>query len=57
MTCDEVRDLTGAYVLGSTTENEKRQIENHVAGCDLHAEIASLAAVTLGVAAGAPEIP
>ena len=57
MTCDEVRDLTGAYVLGSTTENEKRQIENHVAGCDLHAEIASLAAVTLGLAAAAPEVP
>ncbi|MCH8236346.1 MAG: zf-HC2 domain-containing protein, partial [Chloroflexi bacterium] len=50
MTCDEVRDLTGAYVLGSTTEDEKRQIENHVAGCELHAEIASLAAVTLGLA-------
>ena len=57
MTCDEVRDLTGAYVLGSTTEDEKRQIENHVAGCDLHAEIPSLAAVTLGLAAAAPEVP
>ncbi|MCH7642447.1 MAG: anti-sigma factor [Chloroflexi bacterium] len=57
MTCDEVRDLTGAYVLGSTTGNEKLQIESHVAGCDRHAEIASLAAVTLALASAAPEDP
>ena len=44
-----------SYVLGSLTEDEIRQIEDHVAGCDLHAEIAGLAAVTMGLAAAGPE--
>ena len=56
MNCDEVRDLTGAYVLGSVSGDERRQIEDHVAACDLHAEIAGLAATAMGLAAAAPEM-
>lgn len=56
MNCDEVRDLTGAYVIGGTTEDEARQIEIHVAGCGLHTEITGLAATVMGLAVGVPEI-
>ena len=44
MNCDEVRDLTGAYALGSVTPEEKRLIEAHLADCDLHDEIVGLTA-------------
>ena len=56
MNCDVVRDLSGAYALGSVTPEEKRQIEEHLAGCDLHDEIVGLRATGFGLADAAPEM-
>ena len=56
MNCDEVRDLSGAYALGSVSPEEKNQIEDHFAGCDLHPEISGLVATVAGLASAAPEM-
>ena len=56
MNCDDVRDLTGAYALGSVSPEEKRQIEEHLEGCDLHDEIAGLSATALGLAEATQEL-
>lgn len=53
MNCDEVRELTGAYVLGALERQEREAFEAHVAGCDAHGELeglrAAAAALVLGV--------
>ena len=56
MSCDEVRDLTGAYALGTVSAEEKRLIEDHLVSCELHAEIAGLVGVVYGLSSAAPEI-
>lgn len=56
MNCDEVRDLTGAYALGSVSPEEKRQIEDHLEDCDLHDEISGLTTTALGLAAATQEL-
>lgn len=56
MNCDEVRDLTGAYALGSVSPEEKRQIEDHLEDCDLHDEIAGLTATAMGLASTSLEL-
>jgi anti-sigma-K factor RskA len=56
MNCDEVRDLTGAYALGSVSPEEKRQIEDHLEDCDLHDEIAGLTATAMGLGSAALEL-
>jgi|GEM_PF-5083261 hypothetical protein len=56
MNCDEVRDLTGAYALGSVSPGEKRQIEDHLEDCDLHDEIAGLTATAMGLASASLQL-
>lgn len=56
MNCDEVRDLTGAYALGSVSPEEKRQIEDHLKDCGLHDEIAGLTATAVGLASASMEL-
>ena len=55
MNCDEVRELAGAYALDALTEEERRQVDEHVGSCDLHDELVTLRATALGLAAIAPE--
>ncbi len=55
MNCDEVRELAGAYALDALTEEERRQVNEHLGSCDLHDELAALRATALGLASAAPE--
>lgn len=44
LTCDEVRELAGGFVLGALEADEADAVRAHLAGCaDPHAEIADLA--------------
>src|SRR5829696_5041441 len=46
MTCDEIRDLAPAYVLGALERDEERAVAEHLRTCpDVHAEIAELGSV------------
>ena len=56
MSCDKVRDLTGAYAIGAVSSYEKRLIEDHLIGCKLHAGISGLVGAVLGLSAAAPEM-
>ena len=55
MSCDEVRELLGAYVLDAVTDEDRLAIEEHLADCDLHPELAELRAAALGFGVAAPE--
>src|SRR4051812_40789596 len=51
MTCDDVRDMAGAYVLGALDPTEEAGLRAHVASCDdAHAEIADLGGVVSALA-------
>ena len=54
MSCEEVRELLGAYVLDSVSDEDRVAIEDHLAGCDLHDEVAALRAAALGLGVAAP---
>ena len=46
MTCDEVRDVAGAYVLGALERDEELAVTEHLRTCsDAHAEITELGGV------------
>ncbi len=36
MICDDIRDLVPAYALGVTTDDEARQVDDHIASCREH---------------------
>ena len=55
MNCAEVRELTAAYVLRALEPDEQWEVEAHVAGCDLHEEIAGLRAAALAISVTAPD--
>ena len=55
MNCAEARELTAAYVLRALEPDEQRELEAHVAGCDLHEEIAGLRAAALAISGTAPD--
>lgn len=55
MTCDEVRELLGAYVLHAVDDTERQAIDDHLRTCGQHSELASLRAAVLGLNAIAPE--
>jgi anti-sigma-K factor RskA len=55
LTCDEVRDLAGSFVLGALDADEAEAVRAHLAGCaDAHAEIAELASVVPVLDASVP---
>src|SRR6185369_15642863 len=46
MTCDEIRDLAPAYVLGALERDVEQAVAEHLLTCpDVHAEIAELGSV------------
>jgi anti-sigma-K factor RskA len=53
---EEVEELLGAYALGALPEDERRRVEEHLAGCDQHRAAATeLGQVTAMLALVAPE--
>lgn len=56
MNCEEIRDLLPAYVLGTATPHEIRVVEDHLARCGLHEEVAVLTASAVLVASGAKSV-
>lgn len=45
MTCEQVRDLLPAYVLGALERSDEAAVREHLDGCALHAEAAQLGSV------------
>lgn len=45
LSCDQVRDLLPAYVLGALERDEEAAVREHLAGCQLHAEAEELGGV------------
>lgn len=57
LTCDEVRDLAAAFVLGALDDDEAAMVRAHLATCpDAHAEMAELAAVLPVLAESVPVV-
>lgn len=57
LTCDEVRELSGAFVLGALDDEEAAVVRSHLATCpDAHAEMTELAEVLPVLAASVPVI-
>ena len=56
MNCEEIRDLLPAYVLGTATPHEIGVVEDHLARCGLHEEVAALTASAVLVASGAKSV-
>ena len=54
MSCDEVRELLGAYALDAVSPEERAEIEAHLANCGLHVEVASLRAAAFALDPAAP---
>jgi anti-sigma factor RsiW len=50
MTCDQVRDLLPAYVLGALERDEEAAVREHLVTCNLHAEAAELGGVVASLA-------
>ena len=56
-THDELRELTGAYVLGALPDAERIAFERHLATCaDCSAEVRELQAVASGLATAVPQV-
>ncbi len=47
MNCEQVDELSGAYALGILDAEERAAVEEHLRGCALHPELASLRAAAL----------
>lgn len=56
VTCDEVRDLLPAFVLGALERHEMDAVRMHLDGCELHAEAGMLGGVVGYLAAAAPPV-
>ncbi len=57
LTCDDVREMAGAFVLDALEPSEERAIRDHLASCaDAHEEIAELGGVLPSLAAIVPMI-
>jgi len=55
LTCDEIRDLAGSFVLGALDADEAAAVREHLATCpEAHEEIAELGGVVPVLAASAP---
>ena len=57
LTCDEVREMAGAFVLGALAPADEAAVRAHLATCDdAHAEIAELGGVLPALAASVPVV-
>ena len=57
LTCDEVREMAGAFVLGALEPSEDAAVRAHLASCgDAHDEIAELGGVLPALAASVPVV-
>jgi anti-sigma-K factor RskA len=57
LTCDEVRDLAGSFVLGALGTDEAAAVREHLASCpEAHEEIAELGGVVPVLAASVPVV-
>jgi anti-sigma-K factor RskA len=57
LTCDEVRDLAGAFVLGALDADEAAAVREHLSTCpEAHEEIAELGGVVPVLAASVPVV-
>ena len=56
MKCEEVEELAGAYALQALPAETLREVEEHLASCSRHPEIAGLRAVASSLAGAAPEM-
>src|SRR6478736_1932300 len=57
LTCDEVRELAGAFVLGALREEDAAAVRAHLDTCpDAHAEILALAEMLPVLAASVPPV-
>ena len=57
LTCDEVREMAGSYVLGALEPADAAAVRAHLASCaDAHAEIAELAGVVPVLAESVPVV-
>ena len=55
MICKEVEELSGAYALGALPAAELRDVEEHLASCSRHPDLAELSAVARSLALAAPD--
>ena len=57
LTCDEVREMAGAFVLGALTPADDAAVRAHLASCDdAHAEIDELGGVLPALAESVPVV-
>lgn len=55
MTCDDVRELAGAYALRALTPDEQHEVEAHLAECELHPDFVELRATARLLERAVPE--
>ncbi len=56
MRCEQVEGLAGAYAVFALPDEEREDVERHVAGCSQHPALAELRAVARSLALAAPEM-
>jgi anti-sigma-K factor RskA len=56
MTCEEINELAGSYALYALGPDEMEQVQQHLAGCARHPEVAEFVAVAAAIALEAPEM-
>ena len=56
MNCERIDELLGAYALDALPEEERREVDEHLAACELHAEAAALRAAANALALTPPAI-
>lgn len=56
MNCEDIRDLLPAFTLGTATADEISVIEEHLARCGLHEEVAAMMASASLIASGSETI-
>ena len=56
MKCEEVEELAGAYALQALPAETLREVQEHLASCSQHSEVAGLRAVASTLSVAAPEM-
>jgi hypothetical protein len=56
VSCEDIRDLIPAYSMGTATFEEVLSVEEHVAECDLHDDMRSIAATVALIGSGAESV-